>query len=126
MKNHILAALREELDRWEKLLVSLSEEEITSPRFDFDWSIKDVIAHLWAWQQISNARLEGGLYDREPAFTIHFGNSGSRSYRPPSRRVLEICCHAHKWAITSLIDQSKSKCGVVISSSLRLASNVSH
>lgn len=68
MKDHILAALRENFDQWEDLLASLSEEEITAPHFDFDWSIKDVIAHLWAWQQISIARMEGGAQNREPEF----------------------------------------------------------
>ena len=68
LKDHILAALRDEFDHWEKLLSGLSEEQITQPRFDLDWSIKDVVAHLWAWQQISSARMEGGLYDREPAY----------------------------------------------------------
>jgi hypothetical protein len=68
MKEHLLAALREECESWEELLASLSAGQITTPRFDFDWSIKDVIAHLWAWQQISIARLEGGLHDQEPAF----------------------------------------------------------
>ena len=46
MKEHILAALREQFESWEKLLTSLSEEQITAPHFDLDWSIKDVIAHL--------------------------------------------------------------------------------
>lgn len=68
MKEHILAALREQLNSWEALLSSLSEELIISPHFDFDWSIKDVVAHLWAWQQISIARIAGGLQDREPEF----------------------------------------------------------
>jgi hypothetical protein len=68
MKEHILAALKEKFDGWEKLLASLSEEQIAAPRFDFDWSIKDVIAHLWAWQQISIARMEAGLQNREPQF----------------------------------------------------------
>lgn len=66
MKGHILAALREQSERWEELLVSLSEEQITAPRFDLDWSIKDVVAHLWAWQQISIARMEAGAHDRAP------------------------------------------------------------
>ena len=66
MKGHILAALREQFNRWEELLASLSEEQIATPHFDFEWSVKDVIAHLWAWQQISIARMEGGLQDREP------------------------------------------------------------
>jgi hypothetical protein len=68
MKEHILTALREQFDSWEELLTSMDEEQITAPRFDYDWSIKDVMAHLWAWQQISIARMEGGLQDREPDF----------------------------------------------------------
>jgi hypothetical protein len=68
MKEHILTALREQFDRWEELLASLSDEQITTPRFDLDWPIKDVMAHLWGWQQISIARMEGGLHDREPEF----------------------------------------------------------
>jgi hypothetical protein len=63
MKEHILAALREQFDAWEELLASLREEQITTPHF-LDWSIKDVIAHLWAWQQISVARMESGAGSR--------------------------------------------------------------
>ncbi len=66
MKDHILTALREQFEGWEELLASLNEEQITAPHFDFDWSIKDIIAHLWAWQQISIARMEGGVHDQEP------------------------------------------------------------
>jgi hypothetical protein len=68
MKDHILTALREQFNSWEELLSSLSEEQITAPQFDLDWSIKDVMAHLWGWQQISIARMEAGTLDREPEF----------------------------------------------------------
>jgi hypothetical protein len=68
MKEHILAALKEQFDRWEELLASLNEEQLTTPHFDLAWSIKDVMAHLWAWQQISIARMEGGLHSQEPVF----------------------------------------------------------
>ena len=68
MKDHILAALREQFDSWEELLASLSEERMTTPQFDLDWSIKDMMAHLWARQQISIARMEAGPQDREPEF----------------------------------------------------------
>jgi hypothetical protein len=68
MKDHILTALREQFDLWEELLSKLSEEQVTAPKFDLDWSIKDVMAHLWGWQQISIARMEGGALDREPEF----------------------------------------------------------
>jgi len=66
LKEHILAALKEQFDRWEEMLTGLSEEQITAPRFDLDWSIKDVIAHLWGWQQISIARMEAGVLEQKP------------------------------------------------------------
>jgi hypothetical protein len=68
MKEHILAALREQFGRWEELLASLSDEQITAPQLDAGWSIKDVIAHLWAWQQLSVARMQAAVLDREPEF----------------------------------------------------------
>lgn len=68
MKEHILTALREQFEHWEELLTKLSEEEITAPQFDFGWSIKDVMAHLGAWQQISIARMEAGVHNSEPEY----------------------------------------------------------
>lgn len=55
MKMHILKALGEQLERWEELLASMSDEQITDPQLPSGWSIKDVIAHLMAWQQRSIA-----------------------------------------------------------------------
>ena len=68
MKEHILTALREQFNRWEELLASMSDEQITAPYLSSNWSIKDVIAHLRAWQQRSIARLEAALFNREPEF----------------------------------------------------------
>lgn len=66
MKEHILAALHEQFERWENLLESLSEEQVTTPNFDHDWSIKDVLAHLWGWQQISISRMQAAAHGHEP------------------------------------------------------------
>lgn len=68
MKKHILIALREQFEHWEELLSRLSEEELITSHFDLGWSIKDVMAHLWAWQQISIARMEAGAHDRDPKY----------------------------------------------------------
>jgi hypothetical protein len=68
MKEHILMAMKEQFKEWEALLAELSEEQITASHFDLDWSIKDIVAHLWAWQQISVARVEAGAFNREPEF----------------------------------------------------------
>ena len=68
MKNHILAALEEELVLWEQLLAGLDEGLITAPQEPSELSLKDVVVHLWAWQQRSIARVEAALRDREPEF----------------------------------------------------------
>jgi hypothetical protein len=67
-KQQMLTSLHLEFKRWEALLASLSEAQITAPQLAANWSVKDVIAHLWAWQQRSIARLEAGLHDREPDY----------------------------------------------------------
>lgn len=64
----MLMALREQFGRWEELLARLTPEQITAPQFDLGWSIKDVMAHLWAWQQISIARVEAAALDRVPIY----------------------------------------------------------
>lgn len=65
-KNQMLRMLREEFNRWEQLLSGLSEGRITAPQPDSNWSIKDVIAHLMAWQQVSIARLEAAQLEGDP------------------------------------------------------------
>lgn len=67
-KTQIIRLLREEFNLWEELLSSLSEEQITTPYLSSDLSIKDVIAHLRAWQQVSIARLEAAQLNKEPVF----------------------------------------------------------
>ena len=68
MKGHILAALREEFHLWEELLGGLSEEQITATDLPSNWSVKDVVAHLRAWQQRSVARVEAALDGRDPVY----------------------------------------------------------
>jgi hypothetical protein len=68
MKQHILAALREEFDRWEELLAGMSEEQLTAPLLPSIWSAKDVLTHLRAWQQRSIARVQAAQLEREPEF----------------------------------------------------------
>ena len=67
-KRSTLDLLREELSRWEALLAGLSVAQVTAPQLDEGWSVKDVVAHLHAWQLRSNARLEGALHGREPQY----------------------------------------------------------
>lgn len=68
MKDHILTALREQLNEWEQLLSGMSEAQLTTPLPSSEWSVKDELAHLRAWQQRTVARVDAALLKREPEF----------------------------------------------------------
>ena len=67
-KQIALSDLREQFDYWEALLASLSEAQITAPVLDDGWSLKDMIAHLHAWQLRSIARIEAASGDHAPRY----------------------------------------------------------
>jgi hypothetical protein len=67
-KKHILDGLSDIFNRWQVLLAGLSEEQILAPLTPSNWTIKDVVAHLWSWQQASLARMEAALQDKEPNY----------------------------------------------------------
>lgn len=68
-KPPILTVLREELRRWEELLAMRDEEQIitpSAPQKPYNRSLKDVVAHLRAWQQVSLARAEAASLGGSP------------------------------------------------------------
>jgi hypothetical protein len=67
-KTQIINRLRDGFGRWEELLGGLSEEQIIAPGRVAALSIKDIIAHLTTWQEISVARMEAALQDSRPVF----------------------------------------------------------
>jgi hypothetical protein len=69
-KDQIMAQLEDEFDRWENLLAGLHEQDIIARQLPSDLSIKDVMAHLWAWQQLSIARLEASIIDTVPYYPL--------------------------------------------------------
>lgn len=56
-RTDVLTALSEELGYWEGRLAALSEAEIVGSQLRNGWSLKDLMAHLMAWQQVTRARL---------------------------------------------------------------------
>ena len=69
-KQQMLANLREQFEQWQAFLGELDEAQIAAAQeaHSGGLSIKDEVAHLWAWQQISNARLAAALGEHEPRF----------------------------------------------------------
>jgi hypothetical protein len=78
-KKQILSLLNDEFSRWEEITASLSEEQITASQLHANFSIKDVIAHLMAWQQVSIARLEAARLNKEPEFPDWLAGSDPES-----------------------------------------------
>lgn len=67
-KQHIIDELVDIFNRWQVLLASLSEEQILAPVDPSGWTVKDIVAHLWSWQQASVARMEAAIQDRPPNY----------------------------------------------------------
>ncbi|MFN8475533.1 MAG: ClbS/DfsB family four-helix bundle protein [Anaerolineae bacterium] len=67
-KQQMLTTIRHEFKHWEDLLNSLSEAQVNAPVLEDNWSLKDVMVHLWAWQQRTVARLEGALNNQTPQY----------------------------------------------------------
>jgi hypothetical protein len=63
----LLKKLRAKREQWEALLAEFEEAQLVAPVLPDQRSIKDIIAHLTAWQRLTVARLEAGLKDETPA-----------------------------------------------------------
>ena len=64
-KAKLLKRLSNERARWETLLAEFEEEQLVAPILPEERSIKDVIAHLTAWQRRTAAHLEAALEGEE-------------------------------------------------------------
>jgi hypothetical protein len=74
-KRQMLELLKEELTHWERMLAGLRDEQITDREVTEGRSVKDIIAHLMAWQQVSIARLEAARREVEPELPEWLGGS---------------------------------------------------
>jgi uncharacterized protein (TIGR03083 family) len=61
-----IATLRQSHDRLDKLVSSLTPEQIRAQSYDTDWSIAQVLSHLGSGAEISLLMLPGSLGEAEP------------------------------------------------------------
>src|SRR3990172_2159359 len=64
----LLDALRGLRDDIERVVAAAGEERMEQPGSFGELTLKDVIAHLTGWRQVTAARLEAGLRNEEPVF----------------------------------------------------------
>jgi len=65
-KNELLTDIQTAHRRLERTLDGLSETELTRPGVVGKWSVKDVLAHLTAWEQLFLSWYDSGLGGRTP------------------------------------------------------------
>ncbi|HEX6031003.1 MAG TPA: ClbS/DfsB family four-helix bundle protein [Tepidiformaceae bacterium] len=60
-RRQLLAEMRDGRGRWDAALDRVPRERMLEPAFEGGWSLKDVIAHVGAWERVATLRLERGL-----------------------------------------------------------------
>jgi hypothetical protein len=63
-KSEILAEINLEWATLERLLNRLSEEQMLTPGVTGQWSVKDILAHIVAWEKVMLDRMEGILSEQ--------------------------------------------------------------
>ncbi|QBD75811.1 ClbS/DfsB family four-helix bundle protein [Ktedonosporobacter rubrisoli] len=66
-KVEILTKIQTGYAQFETLLASLSEEQMTIPNVNSNWSVKDNIAHITAWQDYLVEQLQGIMTGKKPS-----------------------------------------------------------
>lgn len=67
-KDELLATLQAEFRRWDERVSPMSAAQAGAQSLPGALSLKDQLAHLMAWQQVSVARFEAARQGREPVF----------------------------------------------------------
>lgn len=65
-KTQLLAAIQKEYTALEKFLAPLTAEQMAFAPVPGDWAVKDVVAHLYEWQQMFFNWYETGLRGETP------------------------------------------------------------
>lgn len=64
-KAELLTMMQQSYNDFEALLAPLSEEQLTTPFMENDWSMRDMLAHITTWQQRGVLRLEAVRQNKE-------------------------------------------------------------
>ena len=66
-KTKLLNEMRDGYAAFENLLAPLSETQVTTAGVNGEWSIKDILAHLAAWQKRTLNRLDAAVRNEKPS-----------------------------------------------------------
>lgn len=76
-KTELLATIREGRDEWDAILARVPEARLTEPGVAGDWSVRDIVAHVTAWEEAATLRLQAALRGETPNHPIYFDQARS-------------------------------------------------
>ena len=79
-KSDLLDVIDAERTRLESLLEGLTDAQITEPGVEAFWSIKDVLAHIAAWERLAFDRISAALSGEALKFPIIKGDADVDRY----------------------------------------------
>ena len=74
-KQELIADLKTVYDDWERLLGAAADKQLVTRRVTSEWTLKDLVAHLMAWQQLSIARMQAAMAGRDPELPAWLGGA---------------------------------------------------
>jgi hypothetical protein len=72
-KVEMLSAMRRTRDEWEALLAAVGEARLAEPGVEGVWSVRDVLAHLTAYERSAAAQLWADLRGEQPTTRDLYG-----------------------------------------------------
>ncbi len=73
-KSALIAVIKRERKNLEDLLIPLSESQMVETGVEGEWSVKDIMAHIAAWERLAYDRLQAGLRGSPLKFPVIKGD----------------------------------------------------
>lgn len=74
-KSDLIDVIRTERDRLESLLEEITADQRVEPGVDGSWSIKDIMAHIAAWERLAYDRIHSAVSGKPLKFPIIQGDA---------------------------------------------------
>ena len=69
-KVELLETIGTEYSRFEDLLSTMTNTQLTQSVAQDNWSVKDILAHIACWEKLATDRLEAAINDKTPTYPI--------------------------------------------------------
>ncbi|MBE9524547.1 MAG: ClbS/DfsB family four-helix bundle protein [Chloroflexi bacterium] len=69
-KTELLESIATEYSRFEDLLSTMTDKQLTQSGAQDDWSVKDILAHIASWENLATNRLEVAFNNETPIYPV--------------------------------------------------------